>query len=271
MVPCRWQNQRLAGPIWLANDTGFRAENQSEFWEHDTWVTKLSTSIAPDLWESRISPALERLEDSWARDIGIHRDAVVNAAAVGDAGTVDPVALLVASMAWGFGPRGYGPARALKMLNTPGVEQLAAEIYIAARTSPADGFGALFKEGKARINGLSVSMGSKFLYFASWDLGAEQSLITDTILYSNMKSLGISQALNPERFVESSQYAQTVKWMHDTAEALNSYESTPSANGSDVECALFQYKTWKRRKDRRAALGLNGSGSTQDGQRPSGT
>jgi hypothetical protein len=141
------------------------------------------------------------------------------------------------------------------MLKTAGVADVAAHIYEAANTSPKDcGFGALFKEKKSRIEGLSVSMGTKFLYFASWERGTNQAIIRDKVLYSNMKSLGIGEALNPERHVSASTYATTVGWMQETAQFLNNRVPELSVSGGDVECALFQYKIWKRRQDRLAVL-----------------
>jgi hypothetical protein len=116
----------------------------------------------PGPWRSRLGdlPVLTRLQQCAARD-GIRRTDVVGAAE-------DPVGLLVAAMVWGFGPRGYGPARTERMLATPGVVDVTRRIVDEVRASgPGPGFSALFKAGGGGcIRGLGVAMGSKVLYFA---------------------------------------------------------------------------------------------------------
>jgi hypothetical protein len=180
---------------------------------------------------------------------------VVEAATLGiDEGVVDPLALLATSTIFGYGTDPYGPSRLLKMLNSANVARTCDEIFAAAQTGPKDGFACLYQGRETRIKHLAASMGSKYLYFASHDVsGASRSLINDERVFQAMKSLEIPERADPEEAF-TVQYVAAVKWMHEMAIELNSADSTLGVEGEDVECALFQYATWKRRRDRLQAI-----------------
>jgi hypothetical protein len=239
-----------------------RANQQRIGWELSRYVTKLR-GIDASLW-TRIEPALECLEDSWARDVGITREAVIEAATYRTDGKdpIDPLALLATSTIFGYGTESYGPDRLRWMLDTNDVASTCNEIFTAAQAGPKDGFACLYEGKKTRIKHLAASMGSKYLYFASHGVsGASRSLINDERVFEAMELLEIPERANPaEAFTV--QYVEAVKWMHDMAAEINSFDSTLEVGGEDVEYALFQYSAWKRRRDRLQALGASGIGRT---------
>lgn len=136
-----------------------RADDVRVSWSADRWTAR---PVHPTPGRVRLSGSavIERLAER-ATASGLLRSDVTDVAA-------EPVDLLIAAMAWGFGVRGYGPARTAKMLDTDGVDEAAADIIDTTLTTGAGpGFSALFKtNGSGRISGLAVAMGSKLLYFA---------------------------------------------------------------------------------------------------------
>lgn len=230
-----------------------KAHEQRIGWIFSKYVSELS-GIETSLW-SRIQPALERLEDCWARDFGITRAAVVEAATSGiNKGVVDPLALLAPSTIFGYGNEPYGPSRLRRMLNSGNMALTCEEIFTAAQTGPKDGFTCLYEGKKTRINCLSRSMGSKYSYFASHGVsGTSRSLINDERVFQAMESLEIPERASPGE-ASTVEYVAAVNWMHGMAIEINLADSTLGIEGDDVECALFQYATWKRRRDRLLAI-----------------
>jgi hypothetical protein len=169
-----------------------------------------------------------------------------------NAATVDPVAILVTSMVFGYGGNSYGPDRVYTMLETPNVEQCCDEIFAAAQDGPENGFAALYEDKmKTRVTNLGASMGSKYLYFGSSSLmDSSRSLINDENVFHAMRALGFDDSADPE-LAYTEQYVRAVRWMHKAAVDVNNRGDVKrSIGGDDVEFALFQYANWKRRSDR---------------------
>ena len=107
----------------LADATVRRADEQRIGWSYRAWTSAL-TEFG---FLGKAIETLEALEDRWAVDQGILRQAVVDVAGG------HPLRLLVASMVWGFGSLPYGPTRTAKMLSTP---DLAAKLSELPRSPP---------------------------------------------------------------------------------------------------------------------------------------
>jgi hypothetical protein len=216
--------------LLLADDTrGLAADQRVRGWHVDAWRTELSTTG----WylDSKVPSTLETLGAENLRESGISRAAVLMASAG------DPLGVLVASMAWGFGPK-YGPSRVMKMVNTPGIdlEETLATIAAAAQAGTRLAWPALFSNGKARIEQLSVAMGSKYLYFAangpSRDRGVP--LVYDKNVHLALTGLsgGLAMAPNPDNYVSTDAYEQYVSWADDKA-------AEHGLRSDDVEYRLF--------------------------------
>lgn len=212
-----------------------RASDQRVGWSYARWTDSLREQ------PSWVRDVLEVLEDSWATEKGISRTAVRLA------GQGDPRRLLVASMVWGFGGLGYGPARTAKMLTTSELAHKLGFITDAARESPTNGFSALFHKRRPVIKGLSIAMGTKLLYFAASPQEDEVTpVVYDSVVAAALQELDPEvNAPNPAKRMDSVQYQVVCGWMADRA--------TESCNGlmcDDVEYALFQYAMWNRRRTR---------------------
>lgn len=95
-----------------------------------------------------------------------------------------PVAVFVASMIFGFGDRGYGPARTTKMLNTADAEATIIEadrILLREGAGPAHRF-LINKPG--RLDWCRTPFITKFLYFDGFGLNmpGDQPLIFDQLV-----------------------------------------------------------------------------------------
>ncbi len=217
------------------------AEGQRVWWDYRAWLTALQQGPLAEI----TVPALEELEDRWAGDGGIAR------AAVADVGRNNAVSLLVASMAWGFGSRPYGPARTARMLATPYVAVVLAEIAEAAQAGAQDGFSALFRDGKARVAGLSIAMGSKLIYFAAGGLATESGdpLVYDRNVHWALLTLegGWPQAPDPGKRMYPRDYDTYVS-------RIDGYAVDFGLSRSDVEVTLFDAATWLRQRRRLAEI-----------------
>lgn len=209
---------------------GGSAKDQKVSWNHGSWGASLSTGTGFDL--ATVTDTLAKIEQHRAAESGISRQAVV---AIADG---DPLRLLVAAMAWGFGPVGYGPYRTRKMLTTPGMglEETLAEIFEASGRGASDAWPSLFTNGRPRISHLGVAMGSKYLYFAAGGPGggAGAPVVYDMRLYNALTSLsgGLATAPNPRGYVTTAAYASVVAWIDAKAEEH-------SLHRDDVEYRLF--------------------------------
>ncbi len=77
----------------------------------------------------------------------------------------DPVRLLVAAMAWGFGTTGYGGFRSAAMLGR--LEAVEAIVATARRASAAEAYRCLRDRNRAVVPYLGAAFGTKLLYFAA--------------------------------------------------------------------------------------------------------
>ena len=124
-------------------------------------------NVRPDRWlqrlgQDRVPAALQRRAQLGRRDLFGIAEKV-------RAGTVDHSQLLVAVMMWGYGTRGYGPARTARMLAAPDAEQRIASAFQAAndpRDGARAGYAALADPATARLSWLGPAFGTKFLFFA---------------------------------------------------------------------------------------------------------
>lgn len=186
------------------------------------------------------SPVLQRLSDL-AGSRGLRRSDITAVAE-------EPLDILIASMVWGFGIRGYGPARVARMLETDGAAGIAADIIKTVKTKGAGpGFSALFKgNGRGRIYGLAVAMGPKLMYFACRGLSpcpSPQPMIYDQWVFASLKLLpgaeqpslpSSGEALpNPKGWVSQEGYETWCQWAADHA-------SDHGVLPEDVEYALFR-------------------------------
>jgi hypothetical protein len=218
-----------------------RASDQRIGWGYQSWNKRIGC-------DQRISEVLVALEDAWVADPrGLSRDAVSKA------GGDDPVQLFVAVMVWGFGSLPYGPARTEKMLAETSFEKSVTQIMENARQSPEDGFRSLFVDGRPIIPGLSIAMGTKFLYFCSPPIAQTPTpVVYDIVVYNALKLLAPDLAApSPRGYVTAAKYAEVCKWMADVAQ-----QADGALKVDDVEYALFQYSTWVRRKNWRDFRGL---------------
>jgi len=216
------------------------ADDQRIDWDYLAWCDGLVGGASAE-----VRDVLEAIEDRWALDGGISRAAVVEVA------DGDPVRLLISSMVWGFGTIPYGPARTSKMLAAPQLRESLADIAAAARTSAEIAFSSLFHSGRPRVPGLSIAMGSKFLYFGAGGLDATPGspLVYDLNVYRSLKNLdgGWAEAPNPRKGMSSALYAAYVRFVDDLA-------NTRQRSRDDVEIALFAGSTWLRRRRRLDAI-----------------
>ncbi len=82
----------------------------------------------------------------------------------------DSKSLLLAVMAWGYGPTGYGPHRALQVLarnSDDGITRAVEQLRLCVPPSAA--WQAFSAGGSAKLTGLGAAFGSKVAYFAGYD------------------------------------------------------------------------------------------------------
>ena len=94
-------------------------------------------------------------------------------------------------MAWGFGPKTYGPARVAKMMSDPGFESNLVAIVEDVRTKgAAEGWTSLLKTHK--IYRLGMAFGTKLLYFAAYtsDCPGPRPLVLDQFVRAALVEFG---------------------------------------------------------------------------------
>ena len=207
------------------------AQTQVIGWDADVWRRDLADVDAT----FEVPAVLDRLIASATAHGGLTRSDVV------DIGGDDEVHLLVASMAWGFGPLGYGAFRTAQMLDgAPEVIRgRLADIGAAARTGePREAFRSLFQRGRAVVRQLSIAMGTKYLYFASSDRQPDgpRPLVYDVNIFRAVRALadGPSAPPDPRRYTKGVDYERVVCWIHEQA---GLFDVAPD----DVEFALFEH------------------------------
>jgi hypothetical protein len=159
MVMTRPLHQPVAVPTILRN----ASSDPDERWRQQV-------RVKPDRWLRRLgqdSVPAELHSRSW-----LSRTDLLKLAERVRAGTMDPSQLFVAVMMWGYGTRGYGPARTAKMLATTDADRRIASAFQAAndpRDGARSGYAALADPAVARLAWLGPAFGTKFLYFAGHD------------------------------------------------------------------------------------------------------
>jgi hypothetical protein len=95
-----------------------------------------------------------------------------------------PLEFFLATMAWGFGPVGYGWWRTASIGEKPGPEQLdraVAHLRIRARQGPEEAWRAWKDPRAAQISGVGTAFASKLAYFAGFNRQSSRGpLIADT-------------------------------------------------------------------------------------------
>jgi hypothetical protein len=151
--------------------------------------------------------------------------------------------LFVATMVWGFGPLGFGPARVENMLATARCQSILQNIIATARTATLDTmFGNLFKpNGRGRIYGLGTAFGTKLLHVAGHQRPeGDMPLVYDKRVWTSLSALPRypGPPPKPTGWVASSQYADYCRWAGKFAKRASN-RIGQRRTGADVEYALF--------------------------------
>jgi hypothetical protein len=133
----------------------------------------------------------------------------------------DPLALFIATMAWGFGRHPRAPGRVARMLSPPGGDprSILDDIVGAACRSSSEGFSALFESHRGRLPGLGPAFGTKLLYFAAYlDGPSPRPLIYDQFVWRALENVEGSPDLpHPQRRLTSEQYSTYCGWAEQSA------------------------------------------------------
>lgn len=206
-----------------------RAVEQRICWYADTWRRGLA-----DVDEGlRVREVLDALAAANEEHGGLLRSDVIGAA------DDDAVHLLVAAMAWGFGPTGYGASRTATMLGTPSLREHLVAMRAESRTgTPNDAFQSLFTNRRANVRQLGIAMGTKYLYFSGLTSSTDgpRPLVYDINVYKGLCSLsdGPENPPHPGRFTRGADYQCVVEWIHQRA-------AERGLAPDDVEVALFEH------------------------------
>lgn len=228
-----------ATPLAAIMARSSHAEDQLVPWFPARWL-EVPSGASSGRRQLAQTPVLQRLSDL-AGSGGLCRSDIIAVAE-------EPIDLLIASMVWGFGTLGVGPARVARMLETDAAADIAADIVTTVRTKGAGhGFSALFKaNGRGRIYGLAVAMGPKLMYFACRGLSpcpSPQPMIYDQWVFAGLKLLPSQEQPRlpssgktlptPKSRVSQEAYQTWCQWAADRA-------SDHGVRPEDVEYALFR-------------------------------
>jgi hypothetical protein len=149
------------------------------------------------------------------------------------AATDDPLELFLATMAWGYGNRGYGWRRTADIVNgsyEPTIAHAVKSLRDAAATEgPASTWRAWSPGGEAKLRGLGTAFASKLAYFACFDrAGQSGPLIADR---NTAWALWALSGCWDSRSTATN-YARYVDWAQQRAKHLR-------CRPDDVERALF--------------------------------
>ncbi|MGV9710011.1 8-oxoguanine DNA glycosylase OGG fold protein [Gordonia sp. NPDC003424] len=166
----------------------------------------------------------------------------IKRAFIHDRADIDPVAVFLLSMVWGYGRVGYGPARTAAILRQPTAAANIVGIVNAARTEGANaGWRALFRTH--RIRGLNMSFGTKLLYFAGYTTAHRpRPLILDELVRVAFHDVVSADMPLRPRYVRHDDYGRYVAAADEWADELG---------GADVlEFALFDLQQQRTRQSK---------------------
>lgn len=145
----------------------------------------------------------------------------------------EPLALLIASMAWGYGNTGYGAKHLREMLANPSAVRGVLDEVLSALDGGdlSAGYCRLFEKGRARIPHLGIAFGTKFLYFARYEsMLRPRPLIYDARVAHAVTHLPIApvfpcicDGLTGERYVSFCDWAEDVSDSYETEPASVEY------------------------------------------------
>lgn len=161
---------------------------------------------------------------------------LVSRADVFDRNEDGELAVFLAAMAWGFGDRGYGWDRTIKMLRAAdrvhegGVGHVVQAMRVAWDLGGASEiFQSWSRRGDSKVPGLNTAFASKLAYFTCFDRRSGRGpLIADqNTAWAVFVLADIERSLNAP-----GQYAKYVSWAEDLATRLD-------CRADEVERALF--------------------------------
>jgi 8-oxoguanine DNA glycosylase-like protein len=214
----------------LERTTPGAAAAQQVKWQPEAWIRRSSAHGLG--WQ----PIIEHLSEASIavspRTVELSR-ATVHGVAARCPEEFSPAELLLASCIWGFGRHPRARARVESMLSGDGADQVLLEVHEASRTDAGTGFSALFEGGKARVPGLGVAFGTKFVHFAANHMPRPEPLI-----YDRFVALALRELVSPDFplancFVSRESYTRYAELADEKAQRGLSPE--------DVEFALFSH------------------------------
>lgn len=225
-------------------------ERQSCSWLPDSWRAT---------WETYKLPHPEVVEEL-ASHYRSGRPEIITRRFVLGFASRDPIALLVASMAWGYGNTGYGAKHLREMLADPVSVRGTLEQVLNALDEKglAAGFCLLFDElGRARIPHLGVAFGTKFLYFARYESALRpRPLIYDARVAHAVTHLPSApmlpcscDGLSADRYVAFCQWAEDISDSGGKEPSIVEYVAFQL--GKDIADSV-RYRTGRGRRGRNA-------------------
>lgn len=158
----------------------------------------------------------------------------------------DPIVFLVATTIWGFGSYNRGPRFLRAMLtdlrSSEPVGNVVASIVEASRTSPGDGFRALFAErGRTRVSHLGIAFGTKIVHFGGYDHADVKPLVLDLRVWTASGRLDEPAPVpNPKGYTTGDMYQAYCEWAGEVA-------ARHRVEAAVVEYALFEQGARRRR------------------------
>lgn len=190
-----------------------------------------------ETWKAYELPHPEVIEQICSHYQSFPPDPRITRRFVFDFASRDPIALLIVSMAWGYGNTGFGAKHVKEMLANPAdVRGVLLEVLSALDDGDLSaGYCLLFDKGRARIPHLGVAFGTKFLYFARY----ESTLRPRPLIYDARVAHTVTHLPTAPIFpcncdgVTGERYVAFCDWAEDLSA---SYGTEPAA----VEFVAFQ-------------------------------
>lgn len=185
-------------------------------------------------WQAALG---DRWPDDLALDGHLGRSDVFDVARAWRSGQRSTVDVVVASMAWGYGPIGYGPRRTSAILAAdPALTRLDAALR-PLRADQLDvgslvsAYASLMRGRTNWVRGLGPAFVTKLLYFAGYRRGSDQvqPLILDSVVARRLPAEA-GTASNRTGGWGSEQWLDYLRWAHRRADG---------GEPDGVEMALF--------------------------------